>query len=120
MKTTYFPGFKLNVSLLDREKVVCSMDINGYLTGKAKWEKYLGNDNEYSIESYEAPVDIATRIEGGNRYIRNAEGALEVSEMCYWSTEDVKLKDKINGQEVKSVKPIYDFDMTLIYKEVYV
>lgn len=109
------------------------MDINEYLTGEANYERfklynekdingnnvYTEDERQVQEEKYDEPTNINVREEGGTHWFRNLEGAMELSELCYWSNIKIKARDKINGQYVRYTKYINDFDMSFMYCEAY-
>ena len=79
------------------------MDLKKYMTFTVKWEKFLGEDEDTHMASYAEPVDIKCFIYGKNIFIREEDGATAVSAKVYLTLADVQVKDKVDGQVVKSV-----------------
>lgn len=96
------------------------MNVGCYFNTTVEYEEYLGNKNKFMMDAYEEALPIKCRIEGKVRYIRNESNELTVSEQSYWTLHNVKVKDKIQGQYVIAVMPIYDFDGSLVYYEAFV
>jgi hypothetical protein len=95
------------------------MNIEKYLNQEAQFQEYLGNDNDYNVEEYADEITIKCRIEGERKFIPDKDGALVVSTQSFWTLHPVKERDKLNGQYVKNVSYIYDFDGSLLYMEAY-
>lgn len=78
-----------------------------------KWEKNLGVDEDTHMPSFGEAVDIKCFSYGKHIFIRQDTSSATVSAKAYIVTDLVKVGDKIDGQVVKSVDNIPDFDGTV-------
>lgn len=78
-----------------------------------KWEKNLGVDEDTHMPIFGEAVDIKCFSYGKNIFIRQDTSSATVSAKAYIVTDLVKVGDKIDGQVVKSVDNIPDFDGTV-------
>lgn len=97
------------------------MNVEQYFNTEVEFEEFIkDDDNKTLAQSYNEAIKIKVRIEGKTRYIRNDYNQMTVSEQSFMTVHPVKVKDRINGQYVVAVAPIYDFDGSLIYYEAFV
>lgn len=97
------------------------MNVEQYFNTEVDFEEFIkDDDNKTLAQSYNEAIKIKVRIEGKTRYIRNDYNQMTVSEQSFMTVHSVKVKDRINGQYVVAVTPIYDFDGSLIYYEAFV
>ena len=94
------------------------MDVSMYLNTEVDYEEYIGNNNRYLSDEYKDAVKLKCRLEGNLKFVRDKDSQMQYSEQTYWSIYPIKVKDKINGQYVRSVNPIYEFDGSIVYYEV--
>lgn len=96
------------------------MDIEKYLTMKCIWEKNEEYDEEFMTVTLAAPVEISCFKYGDIRNIRTTDMQDNMSDQTYLVTEHVKVGDKIDGQTVRRVFEVPDFDGTMTLYEVHV
>lgn len=102
------------------------MNISKYFTVPVTYEKYNGNSNKFKVDEYLDAITVLVRIEGGTHLIRSESGMKLVSTSVYesikwyWIGQQIKAKDKINGQVVMETKEFYDANGAFIYCEAYV
>lgn len=84
-------------------KVVLIMNMKKYMTFTVKWEKFIGEDEDTNMPMYAEPVEIKSFVYGKNLFIREDEQHTTVSAKVYLTLEDIHVKDKIDGQQIKSV-----------------
>lgn len=89
------------------------MNMNKYLTFDAEWKKCIGEDEDTRMLAYKDAVKIKCFKYGKNIFLRENTSSTTVSAQAYIVTEEVKVKDIINGQVVKSVNNIPEFDGTV-------
>lgn len=93
------------------------MLVDIYFNTDVEYEEYLGNNNKTMYDEYANKINIKCRIEDKQRFIRNLENYVSLSEQTYLTTYPVKVKDRLNGQYITSVKIIYSFEGDIIYRE---
>lgn len=96
------------------------MDINRYLTMTCSYEKNEGYDEEFMTAGYAAAVTIPCFRYGDIRNIRTVDAQDNMSDQTYLIAEHVKAGDKIDGQVVRRVFEIPDFDGTNCLYEAHV
>lgn len=97
------------------------IDYSSYFNQIVKLSKYSTSNSPYFPDSYDpVEIDINVRISGSSHFYRNKDDQISVAELVYKTLYPVKLKDKINGALVTSVKAVYEFDGSLAYYKVYV
>ncbi len=89
------------------------MNYEDYMVMNCKWEKNLGVDEDTHMPIFGEAVDIKCFSYGKNIFIRQDTSSATVSAKAYIVTDLVKVGDKIDGQVVKSVDNIPDFDGTV-------
>lgn len=86
------------------------MNYEEYLTMSCIWQKNLGIDEDTMMQSFDEEKEIKCFNYGKNIFVRENTSSTTVSAKAYIVTEEVKVKDIINGQVVKSVDNIPEFD----------
>jgi hypothetical protein len=89
------------------------MDYKDYMVMNCQWQKNLGKDEDTHMPSFGVAVDIKCFSYGKNIFIRQDTSSTTVSAKAYIVTDLVKVGDKIDGQVVKSVNNVPDFDGTV-------
>lgn len=79
------------------------MNMKKYMTFTVSWEKFKQDSEELNTGIYEDPVDCKCYIYGKNIYIREDNQEAPVSAKVYLTLDEVKVKDRLDGQVVKSV-----------------
>ena len=79
------------------------MDMNKYMTFKIKWTPCIGMDEDTRTLKYGEETEIKCFKYGKNIFIREDSSATTVSAQAYLVLEEVKPKDILDGQIVKSV-----------------
>lgn len=79
------------------------MNMNKYLTFNAEWKKCKGEDEDTRMLEYEKAVTIKCFKYGKNIFLRENTSSTTVSAQAYLVLEEVKPKDILDGQVVKSV-----------------
>lgn len=79
------------------------MNMKKYMTFTVSWEKYIGEDEDTNMPMYESSVDIKCFIYGKTMFIREYDEHTSVNATVYLTLEDIHVKDKIEGQQIKSV-----------------
>ena len=79
------------------------MNMNKYLTFDAEWKKCIGEDEDTRMLTYKDAVKIKCFKYGKNIFIRENTSGTTVSAQAYLVLEEVKPKDILDGQVVKSV-----------------
>ena len=74
-----------------------------YLTFDAEWKKCIGEDEDTRMLKYEDAVKIKCFKYGKNIFLRENTSSATVSAQTYLVLDEVKPKDMIDGQVVKSV-----------------
>lgn len=80
-----------------------SMNMKKYMTFTVSWEVYQGEDEDSLLPIYAEPVDCKCFIYGKNLYIREQNEQTVVSAKAYLTLENIHVKDKLDGQIIKSV-----------------
>lgn len=86
------------------------MNYEEYLTMSCIWQKNLGIDEDTMMQSFDDKKEIKCFSYGKNIFLRENTSSTTVSAKAYIVTEEVKVKDIIDGQVVKSVDNIPEFD----------
>lgn len=84
------------------------MFIDKHLNFKAKWEPYLGEDEDTRTSKFGRVQEIDCHKYGKTLFIREGGAEAVVNAHFYIVLENVKPKDKLDGQIVKSVDEIPD------------
>ena len=79
------------------------MNMNKYLTFNTEWKKCKGEDEDTRMLEYEKAVTIKCFKYGKNIFLRGENSGTTVSAQAYLVLEEVKPKDILDGQVVKSV-----------------
>lgn len=79
------------------------MNMKKYMTFKVEWQKYIGMDEETMTSIYSNPEIVDVFIYGKNIYIQESDKQAVVSAKVYLTLADVKVKDILDKQVVKSV-----------------
>lgn len=96
------------------------MYVDCYFNTDVKFEKYLGNNNKNRMDTYAEPKTIKCRLENKKVFIRNTSNEQVLSKQLFMTSQEINVKDKLNGQYIESVDTMYDFDGNIIYYEAYV
>lgn len=79
------------------------MDLDKYMTFKVKWTPCICIDEDTRTLKYGDEVEIKVFKYGKDVFIREDSSATTVSAQAYLTLEEVKPKDILDGQVVKSV-----------------
>lgn len=79
------------------------MDMTKYMTFDATYEEFEGEDVDTHSLSYKEARSIKVFIYGKDMFIRNEDTGTVVTAQTYLTLEEVKPRDRINNQVVKSV-----------------
>lgn len=75
------------------------------------------DDGDFSV-TYGEPITIKVYSTRKSEYVRDGETFGFVNFTKYYTTSDVKMRDRINGVEVKTVRTHKDIVDDFIYTEV--
>ena len=89
------------------------MDYKDYMVMDCVWEKNLGTDEDTHMYKGWDTKNIKCFSYGKNIFIRKDTSSTTVSAKAYIVTDPVKVGDKIDGQVVKSVDNVPEFDGTV-------
>ena len=89
------------------------MDYKEYMVMTCSWKKNLGIDEDTRMASFDPAKSIKCFSYGKNIFIRENTSATSVSAKAYVVTDPVSVGDEIDGQIVKSVDNIPEFDGTV-------
>lgn len=94
------------------------MNINNYMTFKVKWTPCIGLDDDTRTLKYGNETEIKCFKYGKDIFIRQDAQSGTVSAQVYLVLEDVKPKDILDGQIVKSVNNYPEsWDSSIILRE---
>lgn len=79
------------------------MDMRKYMTFEAVLERYEGMDPNTRTSKFGDPEDIKVFKYGKDIFIRGNTSATTVTAQVYLSVTEIKVKDRLDGQVVKSV-----------------
>lgn len=79
------------------------MELSKYMTFKVKWTPCTGMDKDTRTLEYGNETEINVYKYGKDIFIREGSSATTVSAQAYLTLENVKPKDILDGQIVKSV-----------------
>lgn len=79
------------------------MDMKKYMTFDVEWTPCTGEDEDTLTLEYGEAQTIKCFKYGKNVYVRDSEGNTTISAQAYLVLEDIKPKDLLDGQVVKSV-----------------
>ena len=79
------------------------MDMKKYMTFKAVLNRYEGMNEDTRTSIYSDPVEIDVFKYGKDIFVRSEASSTTVTAQVYLSVVEIKPKDKIDGQVVKSV-----------------
>lgn len=98
------------------------MDIDSYLVMECTWTKNLGKTGPKQMDTFDYANTKTVKCfkYGKILSIRDGDKSLNISAQVYLVKEDIKNNDLIDGQVVKGVSPVPDFDGTSLLKEVYI
>ena len=93
------------------------MNYENYMKMTCIWQKNSEIDEDTQMLNYGTETEIKCVKYGKNIFIRESDSATVVSAMAYIVTDEVAVGDKIDGQVVKSVNNIPEFDGTMCLYE---
>ena len=102
------------------------IDYDSYFNVTCDYQEYIDNsasednNNEDQVPYYNSVESIDCRISGTRDYIPGDDGTESMSSMTYKTIKKIKQRDKINGQIVLRVKPVYEFDGEISMYKAYV
>ncbi len=79
------------------------MDMTKYMTFKAKWTPCIDMDEDTRTLIYGDEIEINVFKYGKDVFVREDSSATTVSAQAYLTLEEVKPKDILDGQIVRSV-----------------
>ena len=86
------------------------MNYSEYMKMECVVEKYLGENENTSESKYDTPKTIKCFKHGKRLYVRDEFSSAIVSAQSYIVEEELTEKDIIDGQVIKSIDLIPDFD----------
>lgn len=79
--------------------------VTRFLNQSAAYEKYTGT-NKWGVETYEASRPIRCRIVLKKKLLEDSDSSELVDQSEYLTDFETFLKDKIDGQQIRSIKTI--------------
>lgn len=77
------------------------IELDEYMAFDAEWEQYDGESKYTNMPKYKPPVNIKCMKYGKTLYIRESIDGGKVNAQTYLVTDDIKVRDKIDGQVIK-------------------
>lgn len=93
------------------------MNYNDYMKMTCVYEKKLGLDDDTQMLKYGNPTSMKCFSYGKNIFIRGTDSNAIVSAKVYTLSSPVNVGDKIDGQVIKSVNNVPDFDGSMVLFE---